>query len=399
VSDDRLHQAIDYAERGFAVVPLHSVRNGVCTCRRRSRCGKKAGKHPRTRHGVKDATTNTRRLWDWWLKWPDSNVGLATGDRGGLLVLDVDPRNGGDATLDRAEADLGRLPECPTSRTGGGGWHRLFAYPGPGRLRSTLGPGVDIQGDGKLIVAPSSMHRNGNPYTWIVPLDRELPTLPSAWLEACQAGGDSTLNPHFSPPDGVYLTQEDTGGVGGGLGEFSSAVNAVIQRTLPAAYGQRHRQVFELARALKGLLPSASARDLEGVVLKWHRLALPHISTKPFSETWIDFLDSWQRVKFPKGVTMNVILEKAAATVPSCAMKAKYTTEIRLLVSICRQLQMNAGNGTFFLSCRMAGEMLGVSHWMAARWLRLLVYEEILKRESDDDLRTHQAAEYRYLGD
>src|SRR4051794_1088253 len=76
-----------YAERGWRVFPLHEAPNGVCSCRQASAC-QSAGKHPRTRHGVKEATTYFQTIEGWWSKWPSANVGVATGS--GLVVVDVD---------------------------------------------------------------------------------------------------------------------------------------------------------------------------------------------------------------------------------------------------------------------------------------------------------------------
>ena len=61
--------------------------------------------------------------------------------------------------------------------------------------------------------------------------------------------------------------------------------------------------VFELARALKAIpaLADAEARDSRDPVRRWHERALPIIGTKPFDETWADFVTAWPRVKHPKG--------------------------------------------------------------------------------------------------
>ena len=71
---------------------------------------------------------------------------------------------------------------------------------------------------------------------------------------------------------------------------------------------------------------------------RWHALALPHIETKGLTETWIDFLQAWPRVKSPKGAKMATIMEKALqAPMPKAA--ERYEEEpIRRLVALCRQL-------------------------------------------------------------
>ena len=75
--------ALEYARRGLPVVPLHyAVRNGRTTAVACS-CGEPAcarvGAHPLPSHGAADATTDPIRLTWWWRRFPEANVGLATG--------------------------------------------------------------------------------------------------------------------------------------------------------------------------------------------------------------------------------------------------------------------------------------------------------------------------------
>ena len=83
-----LRAALAYAVLGWAVFPC-----------------KPRGKEPLTRHGFKDATTDGVVIESWWRRWPDANIGVATG-HGTFCALDVDPRHGGDAALDELEASL-----------------------------------------------------------------------------------------------------------------------------------------------------------------------------------------------------------------------------------------------------------------------------------------------------
>jgi hypothetical protein len=62
---------------GLAVVPMHSIRNGRCTCpsklKELGRC--KPGKHPIVRAGYPGASNDARQIMDWWcLQWPWANV-------------------------------------------------------------------------------------------------------------------------------------------------------------------------------------------------------------------------------------------------------------------------------------------------------------------------------------
>ncbi len=72
----RLDAALDYASRGWPVLPLHTARSHArCSCGRAD-CSS-PGKHPRTEHGVKDATTDENTIRSWWKEHPTANVGIA----------------------------------------------------------------------------------------------------------------------------------------------------------------------------------------------------------------------------------------------------------------------------------------------------------------------------------
>lgn len=177
-----LRAALSFAERGRPVVPLHSIDGrGRCTCggpEVNPKC--KPGKHPRTTKGHLDATTDPRRIHAWWNRWPEANIGIPTGERSGILALDVDPDNGGNESLDDLLSEHGELPETTTTRTGRGGMHYLFTYPAGSEIRNSagaLGAGLDVRGEGGYIVAPPS--RTEGAYEW---LERHAPTDAPDWL-------------------------------------------------------------------------------------------------------------------------------------------------------------------------------------------------------------------------
>jgi hypothetical protein len=104
----------------------------------------------------------------WLARHPDANLAIVTGALSGLVVLDVDPRHGGIASLERWEGAYGLLPPTVESQTGGGGRHLYFSHPGRElRNRVGLAPGLDLRGDGGVIVAPPSIHPSGGSYRWI----------------------------------------------------------------------------------------------------------------------------------------------------------------------------------------------------------------------------------------
>jgi hypothetical protein len=103
----------------------------------------------------------------WLADHPTANLSVVTGAVSGLVVLDVDPRHGGTASLEGWEREYGALPRTVESRTGGGGRHLYFAHPGREvRNRVGLAPGLDLRGDGGTIVIPPSIHPSGKAYRW-----------------------------------------------------------------------------------------------------------------------------------------------------------------------------------------------------------------------------------------
>lgn len=167
VKTDLLEWALAYADLGWKVVPLHTpepVKN--CSCRN-PKCSS-PGKHPRTQHGLKDATTDKATIKGWWALWPYANIGVVTGETSGIVVIDLDPRHSGFENWERFTAEHGRVRTL-TVITGGGGKHLIFESPQGESLKSTSGkiaPGIDTKADGGYIVAPPSLHQSGQRYRW-----------------------------------------------------------------------------------------------------------------------------------------------------------------------------------------------------------------------------------------
>ncbi|MBT9156800.1 MAG: hypothetical protein DDT37_01790 [Firmicutes bacterium] len=154
-----------YAQHfGWAVLPLHSLANGRCTCGNAD-CASPA-KHPLTQNGVKDASADPDVIAGWWRRWPNANVGIATGGVSGFFVLDVDGEAGAES-LRELEAQYGKLPNTVEQLTGGGGKHVLFKLPKHGVKNAVaLRGGLDVRGDGGYIVVPPSVHSSGREYVW-----------------------------------------------------------------------------------------------------------------------------------------------------------------------------------------------------------------------------------------
>ena len=89
-----------------------------------------------TEHGLTDATTDLSIIKGWFSKWPKANVGIATGQKAGIVVLDIDPRNDGTESLKRL-TKKGNLPVyTPSVYTGGGGEHIIMMHPGKRKMKN-----------------------------------------------------------------------------------------------------------------------------------------------------------------------------------------------------------------------------------------------------------------------
>lgn len=151
-----LDAALEYAQAGFAVIPV-----------------KRSDKNPYTDHGLSDATTNPSTIRNWWRWWPDANVAVVCGKVSGyLFAIDVDikPEKGkrGDESLKAWEAEHGDFPETVRQITGSGGYHYFFRHPDVEKFKNKVDalPGIDIRGDGAYVVVSPSIYEDGRTYVW-----------------------------------------------------------------------------------------------------------------------------------------------------------------------------------------------------------------------------------------
>jgi len=173
-----LDAALAYAELGWSVVPVVP--------------GEKQPLIAWTAFQKRRA--NAKEIRDWFKRWPRANIAIVTGAVSGLVVIDIDPRHGGEASLKALEDEVGPIPSTLEARSGGGGRHLYFVHPGPTiRNRAGFRPGIDLRGDGGVILAPPSLHPSGRHYTWVSdhgPRQASAAMLPQPLLAALMAEGD-----------------------------------------------------------------------------------------------------------------------------------------------------------------------------------------------------------------
>lgn len=161
-TEQRLGAALEYAEREWPVLPLYGVKDdGTCSCMEGRECSS-PGKHPLTRSGLKEATTEPEMIRAWFRRWPNMNIGLLTGVA--FDVVDIDDPTG-DAWWNPAGEAGYEHPAGMTVVTGSGGLHIYVAPSGLGN-RARMAEHIDYRGRGGYVVAPPSTHSSGRDYAW-----------------------------------------------------------------------------------------------------------------------------------------------------------------------------------------------------------------------------------------
>jgi hypothetical protein len=197
-TERNLATALAHAAAGIAVFPCEPVD--------RTLPDGTVIKAKRAKRGVmwRDvSTTDEATIRKWWKQYPDAIVGIDLA-KCELVVVDADQhadkhgeiKNDGVAALSALEMANDVMPEHPITRTRSGGHHHYFRQPsgdeplgnGEGRLS---GKGINIRGDGGLVIAAGSVSPEGS---WVADPDapdllesfktkESFPELP-AWIVA-----------------------------------------------------------------------------------------------------------------------------------------------------------------------------------------------------------------------
>jgi len=196
--------ALELAASGWAVFP----------CRETNDARMKA---PYLLHGFKEASTHPERIRAWWSRWPAAMIGAPV--PASVLVLDIDPRNGG--SLAELEGMLGQLPETLTawSGRGDGGRHLYYRRPAGALCAARLPAGIDLKVSGYCIVPPSVHPVTDQPYRWEGCEMASLPYLARSALRRVRRNGNP-VRP-TSSGDGshlvAFLGRFPTQGINGAL--------------------------------------------------------------------------------------------------------------------------------------------------------------------------------------
>ncbi len=314
--DTKFSMLSQYIARGWALVPLHDVAGGRCSCNRD--CGGSAGKHPRYARWqevsqlVRDERTLASLLhapggerWNW---------GVATGPVSGIWAMDVDPTSGGEAAFTALQLELlsigETLPETLTlGPTGGGGRHLIYAWPTDGSVihgsqtknRAGLLPGLDVRGaGGQIVVAPSVSGKGAYGGTLIdLPVAAAGPVLLGR-LSGRGNGGGALADAAVSADQRVPVSLPSMGVATDGItaaryrAYADAAVASLLHELRSAPVGTRNDTAFRVACRLIELINAPWAGlDPHGACDAWWEAGdrHPHAVRVPVAE-----LDGvWQR--------------------------------------------------------------------------------------------------------
>ena len=203
----RLSAALACAAKGWKVLPLHTpTADGGCSCGGKcidKETGKAKGKHPRTLHGLDDATDDPAVIRQWWARWPDANIGLATGDASeGALVLDFDRAE----LYDQWRASVDGLSERLVAQTTGKGFHAICRCDKPGANQKLAKDAagetlIETRANGGYIMAAPSLHPSGKTYTVVQGNLTAVPRLKPGEVETLLSAARAFDRTPKTPPD------------------------------------------------------------------------------------------------------------------------------------------------------------------------------------------------------
>jgi hypothetical protein len=158
----RLEAALAYAKFGFSVFPVN-----ITTKRPH-----KAGRHSNGQRW--GATRDPKIINRDFRKWPDAAIGIPTGIDNKIFVVEADTPQGHDVdgivNLQALIDANGPLPITRMARSPSGSIHYFFVHPRKGLVRnsaSALAPGVDVRGEGGMVIVVPSVKPGVGEYTWL----------------------------------------------------------------------------------------------------------------------------------------------------------------------------------------------------------------------------------------
>ena len=272
--------AFSYARYGFAV--FH--------CKPRS-------KKPITKHGFKDASRDENQIRNWWTRVPNANIGIATGARSGLIVVDIDCLEGAKLLLKLTER-FGAL--APTHRvvTHKGSHFYFKLPPNCGAVPSSAEGGLDIRADRGYVIAPPSIHPDGGSYKWDCASPDEMAIAPQ-WLLDFARDRKAVLKVLDGPaaaksPSGGKLVGESgprpfDGAAARAPEPWSQAGEALLRSALAAIPAENRDVWLKVGFALHDLAAADPRWPGRALWDEWSRTCPEKFDAAEQDKTWASF--------------------------------------------------------------------------------------------------------------
>jgi len=240
--------ALGYAKTGWPVFPCHPK-----------------NKRPLIQNWPEIASTDPAIIEHWWGKYPDAMIGVPTGPRSGIFVVDVDRDLSKNLDGEAALAALGPIPDTATVETPRGGKHYYFLYDVDSPVRNSAGSiarGVDVRGDGGYVIAAGSVNAEGREYKWHYPIGL-FPVEPAPeWLLAALRVPKKQLNVIIEPAlgkDAAYFNTVLTSEVAKVSGAAPGARNDTLNKA-SFSIGRISHLMVEQANSAKNELYQAAIK-------------------------------------------------------------------------------------------------------------------------------------------
>jgi hypothetical protein len=195
-----------------------------------------------------EASNKNTRLSFWDRQFPDANVAVVTGQRSGVVVIDLDDEKAIERWTElRKVCGMHRDPPTVITRRG----VHLY-YRSAGGLRSAtpskMGKGIDIRGENGLATLPPSVHESGHVYEWAggkMPLEQldNLPSLPPSCLNMLQG---------LDPFKGKVLKHE-----------FVPTLDKIVDKLRGAPAGGRNRSLYNASFQAGKLVKKGDLPELD----------------------------------------------------------------------------------------------------------------------------------------
>lgn len=299
--------ALNYAADGFFVFPC--------------RPGDKQPLGSLVPNGCLDATTDAETIKRWWTKCPNANIGIATGSKNGLAVVDLD---GPDGALSGRKLSL---YSSVTSLTGNGS--QLFYADPTGKMANSVkkfAPGIDTRGEGGYVVVAPSLHPNGKRYAWrSIPLSRAaLPPLPQVF-QASIVGTRTVV----SKPEGWIA--EALGGMK--IGNIDNTLVSVLGRLRRDGYSEADAEILIRPHAERAGATSGHLEEKIRHIWRTYQAATQVSSVSTKSEAIDAFLEDQAEVEW---ICKPIIAKKSIGFVAGLPETCKTWLMVDLAVESAR---------------------------------------------------------------